>query len=60
MIGNIAHLIGAENLGAQGVEGAYDLRDLDQIKVYYRHADNLPRVMAMARETFDPEARCAS
>lgn len=55
-IGNIAHLIGADNLEAQGVRGAYALSDLDQIKVYYRHAADLPRVMRLAQHAFHPDA----
>lgn len=54
--GNIAHLIGAENLQAQGSRGGYTLRELDQIKVYYRHAADLPRVMKLAQATFHPDA----
>ncbi|BCQ29626.1 hypothetical protein NK8_78160 (plasmid) [Caballeronia sp. NK8] len=55
-IGNIAHLIGADNLEAQGVDGGYTLRDLDQIKVYYRHAADLPAVTKLARAAFHPDA----
>ncbi|WP_250507811.1 FkbO/Hyg5 family chorismatase [Caballeronia sp. GAFFF3] len=55
-IGNIAHLIGIENLEAQNVSGGYTLRDLDQIKVYYRHAADLPRVMKLAQTAFHADA----
>jgi hypothetical protein len=55
-IGNIAHLIGADNLEAQGVDGGYTLRDLDQIKVYYRHAADLPAVTKLAQAAFHPDA----
>ena len=55
-IGNIAHLIGIENLEAQDVSGGYTLRDLDQIKVYYRHAADLPRVMKLAQTAFHADA----
>ncbi|MFM0325662.1 FkbO/Hyg5 family chorismatase [Caballeronia glebae] len=55
-IGNIAHLIGAENLEAQKVGGGCTLRDLDWIKVYYRHSTDLPRVMKLAQDAFHPNA----
>ncbi|SPB18913.1 endoribonuclease L-PSP [Caballeronia novacaledonica] len=53
---NIAHLIGAENLEAQGLRSGYTLHDLDQIKVYYRHSADLPRVTKLAQATFDSHA----
>jgi chorismate lyase / 3-hydroxybenzoate synthase len=52
-LSNIAHLISRENLRAQSEKGGFTLADLDQIKVYYRHADDLPRVMQLSREAFD-------
>ncbi|WP_321801612.1 FkbO/Hyg5 family chorismatase [Caballeronia sp. J97] len=55
-IGNIAHLIGAGNLDAQGAIGGYAPRDFDQIKVYYRHAADLPRVTELAHAAFHPDA----
>ncbi|WP_250517337.1 FkbO/Hyg5 family chorismatase [Caballeronia sp. INDeC2] len=55
-IGNIAHLIGAENLEKPGLRGGYTLRDLDKIKVYYRHSADLPRVMKLAQAAFHPDA----
>jgi FkbO/Hyg5 family chorismatase len=54
--GNIAHLIGGESLEKQGVHNGYTLRDLDQIKVYYRHPADLPRVMKLAQTAFHPDA----
>jgi chorismate lyase / 3-hydroxybenzoate synthase len=54
--GNIAHLISRENVSAQGEAGGFTLADLDQIKVYYRHADDLPRVMQLSRNAFDARA----
>lgn len=53
---NIAHLIGAENLAAQDLNGGYTLRDLDRIKVYYRHAADLPAVTTLAQAAFHPDA----
>ncbi|KXU91478.1 hypothetical protein CR51_31940 [Caballeronia megalochromosomata] len=53
---NIAYLIGVENLQAQGARGGHTLRDLDQIKVYYRHSADLPRVMKLAQTAFHPDA----
>ena len=53
---NIAHLISAGNLAGQGAAAGYMLRDLDQIKVYYRHAADLRSVMKLARATFHPDA----
>ncbi|SAK96584.1 endoribonuclease L-PSP [Caballeronia hypogeia] len=55
-IGNIAHLIGAENLAAHGATGGYTLHDLDQIKVYYRHAADRLAVESLARAVFHPHA----
>ncbi|BAN26810.1 FkbO/Hyg5 family chorismatase [Caballeronia insecticola] len=55
--GNIAYLCGAENLEAQGVADGFALHDLDQIKVYYRRAADLPAVQALARDTFHPDAQ---
>ncbi|BAO89763.1 FkbO/Hyg5 family chorismatase [Caballeronia cordobensis] len=51
-IGNVAHLIGADNLQARG----YTLRELDHIKVYYRHSADLATVMQLAKATFHPDA----
>ncbi|MDR5759545.1 FkbO/Hyg5 family chorismatase [Caballeronia sp. LZ035] len=53
---NVAHLVSAGNLAAHGVTDGYTLQDLDQIKVYYRRADDLPQVMQLARDTFHPRA----
>jgi chorismate lyase / 3-hydroxybenzoate synthase len=46
-IGNVSHLLDKRG---------FTLASLDQIKVYYRHADDLPRVMELARATFDAKA----
>ncbi|SAK62049.1 endoribonuclease L-PSP [Caballeronia fortuita] len=54
--GNIAHLIGADNLRAQGAHDGFALHDLDQIKVYYRHFADLPRVKDLARAAFHRDA----
>jgi chorismatase len=56
-INNIAHLVGADNLARQGAGMAYGLRDLDFIKVYYRHARDLPLLRAVCAEAFDARAR---
>ncbi len=53
---NIAHLIGADSLASQGMEEGFTLRDLDQIKVYYRHASDLATVKQLAQATFDARA----
>jgi chorismate lyase / 3-hydroxybenzoate synthase len=55
-IGNVAHLIGADNLAAQDVRHAYTLADLDCIKVYYRHARDLDEVKRLAQAAFAPRA----
>lgn len=54
--GNIAHLVSAENLAAQGVTDGYTLHDLDRIKVYYRREADLPSVMKLSRAAFHPDA----
>jgi chorismate lyase / 3-hydroxybenzoate synthase len=46
-VANIAHLIGTQH---------YALRDLDQIKVYYRRATDLPAVMTLAARAFHADA----
>ncbi|SAL69615.1 endoribonuclease L-PSP [Caballeronia arvi] len=46
-VDNIAHLIGSQH---------YALRDIDQIKVYYRHATDLPSVTKLAKSAFHPDA----
>jgi chorismate lyase / 3-hydroxybenzoate synthase len=55
---NIAHLISERNLRSQGARASagFTLADLDQIKVYYRHAGDLPRVVELSRNAFDARA----
>jgi chorismate lyase / 3-hydroxybenzoate synthase len=56
MTENVAHLIGRENLAANASTGGYTLRDLDQIKLYYRRSDDLPTVKRLAADAFHPAA----
>jgi chorismate lyase/3-hydroxybenzoate synthase len=56
---NISHLIGASNLSAYGVERGYQLTDLRTIKVYVRHAEDIPAVREMCAEVFSPAAEVA-
>ncbi|UMP06914.1 FkbO/Hyg5 family chorismatase [Amycolatopsis sp. EV170708-02-1] len=54
---NIMALISAENLRQVQAVGGYALRDLDLIKVYVRHAADLPLVRSRCEEVFAPDAR---
>ncbi len=57
--GNIAHLIGADNLASQGIVRGFTLHDLDQIKVYYHHADDLPAVKQLGATHVRSARACA-
>lgn len=48
-LGNIAHLIGADNLAEHGLRGGYALADLSLVKVYYRREADLPQIQAALR-----------
>jgi|HigsolmetaAR203D_1030402.scaffolds.fasta_scaffold01098_2 chorismatase len=55
---NISLLIGRDNLIRHGIETPADLtlRDVDFIKVYVRHAEDIPAVRRRCREAFAPHA----
>ncbi|MBM2619671.1 hypothetical protein JIG36_29535 [Actinoplanes sp. LDG1-06] len=53
---NIARVIGAGNLYEHGIGDGYFLSDLDQIKVYVRHAEHIPAVRAICTRAFSPAA----
>ncbi|MER5667347.1 FkbO/Hyg5 family chorismatase [Streptomyces mirabilis] len=49
---NIEALVGGDNLRRHGVAGAgYDVKDLDQVKVYVRDAEHLPVVRSICEST---------
>ncbi|MFJ9249166.1 FkbO/Hyg5 family chorismatase [Streptomyces sp. NPDC101776] len=49
---NIEALVGGDNLRAHGLDGAgYDVKDLDQVKVYVRDAEHLPVVRNICEST---------
>jgi chorismatase len=49
---NIEALVGGDNLRRHGVAGAgYDVKDLDQVKVYVRDAEHLPVVRSICAST---------
>jgi FkbO/Hyg5 family chorismatase len=56
-IDNLAHLVSAENLARHGVRAGYALRDLDHIKLYYRHRHHLPALRAACARAFHPDAQ---
>jgi len=56
-INNIAHLISRENLALHGVPTAHALRELDFIKVYYRHGRDLASIRAACCHAFRPDAQ---
>lgn len=56
---NIAHLISRDNLAAHEIERRTGLSDLDNIKVYVRHREDIPVVQRMCSEYFSPAARTA-
>lgn len=55
-LSNIAYLLSAENLNAQGIFNNYTLHDIDQIKVYYRHAKDLSAIARICQKEFHPDA----
>ncbi|MEV8544047.1 FkbO/Hyg5 family chorismatase [Streptomyces sp. NPDC051572] len=49
---NIEALVGGDNLRAHGLDGAgYDVKDLDQVKVYVRDAEHLPVVRSICESS---------
>ncbi|WP_328685751.1 FkbO/Hyg5 family chorismatase [Streptomyces sp. NBC_00343] len=49
---NIGALVGGDNLSGHGLDGAgYDVKDLDQVKVYVRDAEHLPVVRNIVEST---------
>ncbi|GAA2357582.1 pteridine-dependent deoxygenase [Saccharopolyspora halophila] len=56
---NIAHLVGPENLADYQIEQRNALADLDTIKVYVRHRDDIPAVQRICAEHFSPDAQVA-
>jgi chorismatase len=55
---NIEHLISAENLAAHGIDRGYALSDLNHIKVYVRHTEDVALVRELCLQRF-PYARMA-
>jgi chorismatase len=56
---NISLLVGSDNLGRYGVDGGYDVRDLDQVKVYVRHREHLPVVRDICTLVFPGDSEIA-
>jgi chorismatase len=56
-IDNIAHLIGRENMALHSVAAEHALRELDFIKVYYRHGRDLTSVRMACSRAFRPDAQ---
>ncbi|MBU2663849.1 FkbO/Hyg5 family chorismatase [Actinoplanes bogorensis] len=53
---NIARVIGASNLWEHGIGDGYFLANLDHIKVYVRHAEDIPVVRGICERAFSPAA----
>ncbi len=57
---NIEALVGSDNLRRHGVDGVgYDVKDLDQVKVYVRDAEDLPVVKGICESAFPRETDIA-
>jgi chorismate lyase / 3-hydroxybenzoate synthase len=56
---NIRRLICADNTARYGLARGYELTDLDQIKVYVRHAEHMGRVRNICGKAFSPSAEIA-
>lgn len=56
---NIAHLIGPDTLAEYRIEQRNTLADLDTIKVYVRHGEDIPAVRRICEEHFSPDAQVA-
>lgn len=58
-LANIAHLISPDNLTAYGIDREVGLRDLNNIKVYVRHREDIPVVRRICTKHFSPFAKIA-
>ncbi|RLV77301.1 Full equals Chorismatase [Streptomyces rapamycinicus NRRL 5491] len=56
---NIARVIGAENLGRHGLRRGYALADVDHLKVYVRHREDISTVRRICAERLSREATVA-
>lgn len=56
---NIEVLIGGENLAGHGVDRGFELKDLNQIRVYVRDAGDLPLVRERVRAVFPAHTEIA-
>ncbi len=56
---NIARVIGAENLGRHGLRRGYTLADVDHLKVYVRHREDISTVRRICAERLSREAMVA-
>ncbi|MDI2032310.1 FkbO/Hyg5 family chorismatase [Saccharopolyspora sp. TS4A08] len=56
---NIAHLVGSETAADYRIEQHNTLADLDTIKVYVRHREDIPAVRRICEEHFSPDAQVA-
>ncbi|MFD1930992.1 FkbO/Hyg5 family chorismatase [Nonomuraea mangrovi] len=57
--GNMATVIGRENLLANGIDDSRTLKDLRFVKVYVRHEEDVPVVAAKCEEAFSDTAEIA-
>ncbi|MGV9307614.1 FkbO/Hyg5 family chorismatase [Nonomuraea sp. NPDC003727] len=58
-LGNIATVIGRENLLAHGIDDGRTLKDLRFVKVYVRHEEDVPLVAAKCEQAFSDRAEIA-
>ncbi len=58
-LGNIRCLIEEDNTARYGLTHGYGLADLDQIKIYVRHAEHIPLVRNICSKVLSPDAEIA-
>lgn len=58
-LANIGRVISGENLGRHGLTGHHTLADLDHLKVYVRHREDIPAVRRICADRLAREATIA-
>jgi chorismatase len=53
---NIGRVVNAANLSAYELANGYDLSDLNNVKVYVRHRDDIPQVREICEQALSPTA----